>query len=61
MDDSGGSLSSADLVVGGLGNSYKWRSTGSFSTAYQTTAATLVHSPIVILLPQVMLTMGLEL
>jgi len=38
MDDSGGSLSSADLVVGGLGTLTNGAAAGSFSTAYQTTA-----------------------
>ena len=38
MDDSGGSLSAADLVVGGLGTLTNGAAAGSFSTAYQTTA-----------------------
>ena len=38
MDDDGGSLGSADLVVGGLGTLTNGAAAGSFSTAYQTTA-----------------------
>ena len=38
MDNAGGSLSSADLGVGGLGTLTNGAAAGSFSTAYQTTA-----------------------
>ena len=38
MDDDGGSLGAADLVVGGLGTLTNGAAAGSFSTAYQTTA-----------------------
>lgn len=38
MDNAGGSLSSADLSVGGLGTLTNGAAAGSFSTAYQTTA-----------------------
>ena len=38
MDDDGGSLSAADLVVGGLGTLTNGSAAGSFGTAYQTTA-----------------------
>ena len=38
MDDDGGSLSAADLVVGGLGTLSDGSAAGSFGTAYQTTA-----------------------
>ena len=38
MDNAAGSLSSADLSVGGLGTLTNGAAAGSFSTAYQTTA-----------------------
>ena len=38
MDSDGGSLSAADLVVGGLGTLTDGSAAGSFGTAYQTTA-----------------------
>jgi hypothetical protein len=38
LDDDGGSLGAADLVVGGLGTLTNGAAAGSFSTAYQTTA-----------------------
>ena len=38
MDGDGGSLSAADLVVGGFGTLTTGQAAGDFSTAYQTTA-----------------------
>ena len=38
MDNDGGSLAAADLVVGGLGTLTTGSAAGDFSTAYQTTA-----------------------